>query len=405
MKRIISAILLLALLLTACGAGETVPQEAAAGENVPSGEAAEPVGEPPVTVKTPVSMELEHAIYDPSVERFTYFIHNDSGEAVEFGEEYAIQRWENGAWQALKAKGDTAWNAIAYGLQPGGTMARTCGFGMYKEKPTAGRYRLVKAVGGETLYAEFELGESIYTSNTPYGFEALEMLPLDYSAANASGMDMLFTNDGVTNGGAAEEFLHKVGMGASCQLRTVQDYGENAPMVTDIIYEKDCFLWRMWSGGDIIEKRFSYIVTDGADLYLANGADWENTLAYGSDKTLLLPEGAETLLAAAEEQMKARLEGDITRYQVWWSDETAGGLWSAGLWDGEPTTFSVSWHSSGGGGWGSSFNLQNWDGLETAIRALAWQADGKLLLTCDTVNGGVSRLCFDPESETLQNFG
>ena len=51
----------------------------------------------------------------------------------------------------------------------------------------------------------------------------------------------------------------------------------------------ESFLWRMLSGGEITEQRFSYLVTDGTDLYLSNGADWASTEGYGSDTAFLLP--------------------------------------------------------------------------------------------------------------------
>ena len=47
------------------------------------------------------------------------------------------------------------------------------------------------------------------------------------------------------------------------------------------------------------------------------------------------------------------------------------------------------------------YDLNRWDGLETAIWGLEWQEDGRLLLVCETADGGSSRLSFDPETEKL----
>ncbi|MBQ8801046.1 MAG: hypothetical protein IJZ52_02005 [Clostridium sp.] len=407
MKRKIAAMLAGALLLTGCSGETAAPQEKAEKEIVSSGEATEPEQEMTVTVKSMISLELEHDIYDPSVEQMTYLIHNDSEAAVTFGAEYAIQRLENGAWRELETKGDTAWIAIAYGLQPGATMAQTVSFALYKERPTAGTYRLVKQVESETLYAEFEVGESIYTAETPYGFAPLEQLPADYSAASAGDMDTVFTAEGVKNVGAVETFVRKAGLGVDCQLRTVQDYGEGAPMVIDVIHEKDHFFWRMWCDGDVTEKRFSYLVSDGETLYLTNGADWESQQRYGGNAVTpqLIPEGMTAeMVQAVEEQTAARKESNVTRYKVW-SEETEDGIWSAALWKGDSspktTEFSVEHSSSEGGSWGSIYDLKNWDGQETAITALEWQADGTLRLTCDTTEGSGSVLCFHPETEEL----
>lgn len=403
MRRIFMMILLLSLLLTACGVEETAPLEGTAELEPQQEEVKETDSEPGAYVR----LEIEHEVYDPSVKRYTYFITNGTNETIEFGEDYGLQHWKSGQWQDLKVKSNAGFNAIGYALQPGKSTALTFGFGIFKEKPKAGFYRLVKPIGDETYYAEFELGESPYTEEAPYGFAPLEDLPLDYGAASAGENDVVFTNDGVSNDAAAEEFLYKVKMSVSCQLRTVQDYGEGSPMVIDVIHENDTFLWRMWSDGDVTEKRFSYIVTDGTDLYLSNGADWENTLAYHSDKAFLVPEGTMTwLVPVVEEMMANRMEWNATRYKIW-SEDDGEGLWSAALRDGDipnsSTEFFVEWHSNGGGGRGSSYNLQNWDGLGTAIRKLEWRKDGTLLLTCDTLDGGTSRLIFDPESETLRS--
>ena len=393
MKKRVFALLLTALLLTGCGAPVQETEEVMP-EKVPQ---EEPVSEPGVGLL----LEMEHEVYDPSMECFTYFIRNGTDETVEFGEDYAIQHWEDGAWQNLNMKENAGWNAIGYALEPGGTSALTCGFGLYQERAEAGTYRLVKQVGDETLYATFELGDSPYTEETPYGFGPLEDLPLDYGADSATAEDVVFTGDGVTNEEAVETFLHKVGLDAACQLRTVQDYGEGAVMVIDVIYENDCFLWRMWNGGDVTEQRFSYIVTDGSALYLSNGADWESTLSYSSKKVFLVPEGfCADVIPLVEQEMGNRLEWNITRYKVW----SADGQWCVGLPDSEsssPTEFFVTWQKKGGGSRGSTYDLQSWDGLETAITALEWQEDGSLGLTCETAGCGISTLRFEPEAEKL----
>lgn len=384
--------LLLILLLTACGA-----QKAPA----PAEEPAPPAG--PVQEETvpeadvELFLELEHPVYDPSLTWYTYYIRNATEETVEFGEDYALQRREGDAWKDLTFRENAAFYAIGYALEPGGTMALTCGFGAFQEAPEDGTYRLVKTVGGHTLYAEFELGDSPYTAETPYGFAPLEALPKVYDADTAAEADVVYTNDGVKNGAAVEEFLYKVSLGVSCQLRTVQDYGENTAMLIDAIYKNGHFLWRMRQGDDVVEQRFSYIVTDGTDLYLSNGADWETAERYANKELAwLVPmETAGPELVSAVEKLTAdRLAASTARYRVW----SADGQWEAFLTE-NPTEFAVSFHDYSGGGRGSMYDLNYWDGLETAIWGLDWQGDGRLLLVCETADGGSSRLTFDPETE------
>lgn len=388
MKRIFGC-LLCVLLLAGCAAGGS-DGGAPRGENAP-----EPA---PAEAQEPgagLFMEMEHACYDASLDSYTYFVRNGTGRAVLFGADYSLQRQTGGGWEKVTLGVPSAFTAIGYELQPGGVMALTCSYNTLLK--TAGTYRLVKEVGGETLYAEFEIGDSPYTAETPYGFDPLEELPEDYGGASASDTDVVFTGDGVQNDGLAEEFLYKVSLGVPCQLRTVQDYGEGLPMVIDVIFENDSFLWRMRSGGVVYESRYAYIVTDGTDLYLSNGADWENTVRRDSEKAFLLPEGtAAWLVHAAEDMTASRLAGNAARYRVWSPD----GVWDAMLTE-EPTEFSVGWQKPGQGSRGGMYDLQDWDGLETAILSLAWQEDGRLRLDCETVTGGTGVLYFDPETEQL----
>lgn len=384
------------VLLTSCAGG---------GEQ----ETAEPEGPEQVEQTVPVedlapapeglTMELEHDAYDPSLTSYTYLIHNGTDETVEFGEPYAIQKKEDGGWVDLTMRDNVGWTAIGYVLEPGGTMALTCGFWLYEETPEAGKYRLTKEVGGALVTAEFTLGESIYTAETPYGFGPLEDLPERYGAADAAGTGaVVFTDTGTENSQAVGEFLQKAALGVPCQLRTVQDHGESDPMVIDVIYENDCFLWRMRSGDtDVTEQRLSYVVTDGTDIYLSNGADWDAGEQYGDQRVFLVPPLQGTEWVSQVESMTAdRLAWNVTRYKLWSDD----GIWCAELND-EPTAFSVSWQKPGEGSGGSTYDLADWDGLETAITGISWREDGKLTVKCETADGGISRLTFDPETETL----
>ena len=131
--------------------------------------------------------------------------------------------------------------------------------------------------------------------------------------------------------------------------------------------------------------------------YLSDGADWDAGERYGDRRIFLVPPLQGTAWVDRVEAMtEDRLAWNTARYKLW----SADGVWWARLTD-EPTAFSVSWQKPGEGSDGSTYDLRDWDGLETAITGLAWREDGKLTIKCETADGGTSRLTFDPETETL----
>lgn len=69
---------------------------------------------------------------------------------------------------------------------------------------------------------------------------------------------------------------------------------------------------------------------------------------------------------------------------------------------GLPTEFTVNGQEPDGGVWSGVYDLQNWDGTETAITGISWQGDGRtLLLSCITAERGTSTLIFDSGTEHL----
>ena len=388
MKKLLLGLLLL-LALTACD-GQSTPEP-------PESEGVMCVLTEPVPPdRDGLHIFVEREVYAPSLTTFTYFIYNHTDETVEFGEDYRIQRLaDDGVWVDLTPRENWGFTRIGLILKPGGEMSGTCTLDRYEEMPEPGSYRLVKPLGDREAEALFALGDSPYTVETPYGFGPLEDLPEDYRAASADCV--VFLKNGMKNPENLEAFLHKSRLGAPCQLRTVRYRGDGTPIITDVIYENGHFLRRERRDGAIMEQRFSYLVTDGQDLYLSNGADWASGEKYRDSRAPLIPvEAPAELINAVESATADRLEGNFTRCLVWSRD----GAWSAGLTD-TPTEFSVSWQKPGEGNWGEVHDLRNWDGLETAITGLSWREDGTLLLNCETAGGGSGTLCFDPEAKRL----
>ena len=348
-----------------------------------------------------LNMETEWMEYDPSVDSIWCILsYEGEGEPLEFGAEYRLEVQTDSGWEKVPWKNE-AWEDILYTLPAGESWAFPCVLSLFDYDFTEGTYRVVKdleVLPGEAeplpCWAEFTLRKGAAVSaEAPYGFGPMGEVPEygDPAELAASGA-VVFTEAGTENADAAETFLDKVSLGIPCQLRTLQSYYESWPMLIDVIYENGSFLWRMRTGGEITEKRFSYIVTDGADVYLSNGADWTATEAYDSDRAFLVPSGSGSgLLSVAQELMGGQTTGNTAWYRVWTQD---GGK-SAFL-TRTPTEFGVEGSDSG-----SLYDLGDWYDSAPSITGLAWQADGTLRLTCETAEGGTVCYDFDPESGYL----
>ena len=386
MRRICICLLAL-LVLAGCGEQETDAGEPPAEQETSSGSFS-------------LELDTEWDVYDPSAEEIWCILsYEGEGDPLEFGAEYRLEVQTDSGWEQVPFVEGTGWDSVLYTLHVGESWAFPCVLSLFDYSFTDGTYRVVKEIGDQTLTAEFTLTDgAAISAETPYGFGPMEDLPEDWDTAEAAASGaVVFTEAGVENSDAAATFLEKVSLGIPCQLRTLQNYYESWPMLIDVIYENDSFRWRMRTGGELTEKRFSYIVTDGTDVYLSNGADWDSTERYDSDKAFLLPSGSGgDLVPRAQELMADQTAGSTVRYRIW----SADGVWDASLTE-TPTEFGVGWQRPGEGSSGSLYDLGDWYDEAPAITDIAWQADGTLRLTCRLEAGGVQTFDFDPETGYL----
>lgn len=350
------------------------------------------------------TLTAERDAYDPSVETvWCVLSYEGEGEPLEYGASYWLDvREEDGTWTQVPLAENTGWDAVLYTLPSGEKQAFPCSLSMFDyDFSGGGTFRVVKEIGDQTLTAEFTLTDgAAISAETPYGFGPMEDLPEDWDTAEAAAIGaVVFTEAGVENSDAAETFLQKVSLGIPSQLRTLQNYYESWPMLIDVIYENDSFRWRMRTGGELTEKRFSYIVTDGTDVYLSNGADWDSTERYDSDKAFLLPSGSGgDLVPRAQELMADQTAGNITRYRLW----SPSGEWCVRRSEGDdPLDLSLVYSKPGYGSGSQGLDLGELRAGITGIRNMVWQADDTLHLTCETLGEGIQIFVYDPETEEL----
>lgn len=371
------------------------------------GEQETDAGEPPAEQETSsgsfsLELDTEWDVYDPSAEEIWCILsYEGEGDPLEFGAEYRLEVQTDSGWEQVPFVEGTGWDSVLYTLHVGESWAFPCVLSLFDYSFTDGTYRVVKEIGDQTLTAEFTLTDgAAISAETPYGFGPMEDLPEDWDTAEAAAIGaVVFTEAGVENSDAAETFLQKVSLGIPSQLRTLQNYYESWPMLIDVIYENDSFRWRMRTGGELTEKRFSYIVTDGTDVYLSNGADWDSTERYDSDKAFLLPSGSGgDLVPRAQELMADQTAGNITRYRLW----SPSGEWCVRRSEGDdPLDLSLVYSKPGYGSGSQGLDLGELRAGITGIRNMVWQADDTLHLTCETLGEGIQIFVYDPETEEL----
>jgi len=388
MKRIWICLICLALLLAGCGKKnaevEVPPAVMPVHQETPEVE----------VVSGSFLLSTQQAVYSTQTKQLYFYLENQSEKEIMTGRDHSLQVLEGEKWTDVPFREDYAWTAEGLLVPPGKTIALTCNLEMFDyDFSHGGSFRITKTVEGVLCTAEFRISEEAEEEIRI----RLEELPADYGAGSAEETAVVFTGDGVKNGKAVLDFLDQYALGVPGSLRTVQDYGEGAVMVIDVTYENDHFLWRMWDGGAVTEKRYSYLVTDGTDVYLSNGADWDSTRTYNSEKTRLIPLSDRTAAAQVETLTEARLAGNITRYRVW-SPGEGPYLWSAGLTD---TAGEFSVERRGNGVQGRLYTLEELGKEEREIRNLDWEEDGLLLLTCKSRDSSTEFLRFDPEKEEI----
>ena len=358
-----------------------------------------------------VVLSVEYPVYDKSVTAFNYSITNNTEETVTFGQAFAVEALLDGVWKSLPVLDGVGWESIGYLVEPGDTWSNSFSFWLYDYEVADGTYRLIKSVTvGETerfLCREFTIGESGITGDTPYGYEDLEDLPAEIDLETFA-CDLATDAVGEIKAGSQEQvaaFFEKVAMGTPSMMRLVSITREGDPILYDVIYENDHFLYRVDRSRDryadqdgqtaeIYQQRYSYLVTDGEYIYLSDYAslEFQNSktrhLEAGSNVILCLEnfEGGEDLAAAVEEMTEERLAGNRTMARYWSED----GTYWVGLTE-EKNSFSVSSKS-----FGEVRTLPETAGEDAEIYSAQWlTADRVQLLFTSDESGGMYRAVYD----------
>ena len=374
-----------------------------------------PYGEADFDASGAVTLATERSSYDISVESYTYLITNNTEETIQFTPDYMIEYQQDGQWYTLPRseayqEGSVPQNTTS--VAPGETGSGSFSFWSYDFTVKEGTYRLIKPVGGLLCQAEFTIGPK--DTGAEGGYIPLEQLPEELDLEELD-CDLILDAAGAPAGGGEErvlDFFREVAQGNPAKLRMVVSTQEGDPIVCDVVFADNHFLYRQdatrdrYGSGGITQRRYSYLVTDGDALYLSDFAslsyaDGQRTLAAGQQRLLeaeALPGGWGELTAAVEQMTERRLASDATMARYY----SADGVYWVNL-TAEPLDYTVTSRS-----YGMSRTLtelpEEAEGLE--IVSAQWLSETQVQLNCaGGPNSQVWYAVFDLEAETVVSAG
>lgn len=280
-----------------------------------------------------IVVETEFQVYGRDAPWVSYTITNNTSEELVYGAPFGIEVRLDGKWYQVPFPENTAWITIGYILKANETNVGRFSFSQLDYKMADGQYRLTKAIGDNLYFAPFQVGKSPITAETPFGYQALEKLPKDYSQVEAAGNgDIVITFGETKNADRLNKFVNKAALGMPAMVRIVQYTVEGDPIITDFIYKQtqsDYYLYRQDNSRDafggtgigITEKIYSYLITDGEALYLSNCAGMAQLETYVNAELLEIaptatPADLTDLPSIVNVLTEKRLDGSIIRYKV-----------------------------------------------------------------------------------------
>jgi len=349
-----------------------------------------------IPVSGTVLMDTQFPVYAKDTEQIQVALCNGSGETLEFGSRWQMEVYKDGTWMRIPFRENTAFHDLLYCLMPGGIHVFTVHTASLDYTLTEGTYRIVKQTEGDfgaAYSAEFTVGVSRVGKNSPYGYAPLESLPHDhYGSAYEDGV-IYVGSLGQKDSTAVDAFFSQYKMCMNTQLRLAMNNGSGI-ILEDILCERKLGSWRIRyrrdetrCGGEITESIYSYLVSDGEEIYLSNEPQ------YAKDTAVQIPLlkdydwiGHDSVKAWLKEQGKKFGDFDPLRPAFWSPD----GRKLVVLHD-EPLQFSLSQLHENGGEEGHMTGIAGMAGKSgmKKISSVLWSPDSETtVLVCETDRKG-----------------
>ncbi len=293
-----------------------------------------------------VEFYIQHTIYDKNIKRIAYMIENHTALELNYNYHDELEVFLNGEWYGIPLHRDIDDTAMT--LHANGKIGDVFYWNIEDYNLPEGKYRMIKAlndfVGGvagefgkRRYYAVFEIGDSQYTNDTPYGYDKLEHLPKEYTQQMAIKNDDVVLIEGgkSINTGNIQYFMEDVALGLPSFLRITRYLKNGDVIITDLEYTNWGDAWTKGFGYEyyytcdstrtknntITTEVYPYIITDGNNAYLSHWSSWENKQNYQGESIKYLfsksnGQLAENAIKQIENDMKERMNRQSTEYKM-----------------------------------------------------------------------------------------
>ena len=232
-----------------------------------------------------VILRTQYPVYDPSCEYVQVIIDNYTDEQVRYGEHWKIDQKIDGEWQPVEFK-NYGFNDIGLGADAHSGNAYSCRLSMLASELEEGEYRILKEIDGEVYAAEFRIGDSPVTAESPHGFVPLEQLPADYTSVDAAadGAVVVSQDGSITNGDKLTDFFRYAELYYWLgQLRVAHEQTDGSLILIDVIRsrpERIDIITDTTRGADggIKARYFRFFHGKDGQIYAANFVDFEYDL-------------------------------------------------------------------------------------------------------------------------------
>ena len=389
----------------------------------------EPDGEIRMTARFPV--------YDESCEYMTVIIENGSSEVAEFGEAWYLEKYVLGSWMDVPRKEDYVVVSILRILNPGGKYAFDCRLTGFIGDIEKGRYRIIKEINGSTYTAEFEIGESEITAESPFGYEPAARLGYDKVRADRDGACGLY-EDEIVNEDRLIAFLEETqvnGLQAQIRLYTRSDDGKM--YYTDIVKLKhpvyrvttweqdavDAVRLKLFSSSDInafgeykpkLEELiqvhyYDSLVTDGKAVWLSAYSDLRD-IAPDKDDLCIVPEKYASDAVKDWIKNSFAMQTEELTYSVWNKDgsrKASAKMESEFYKDWQNTYFISIYNDYGYSTKGYTCGIQN--GIfemnkDGGIREFLWTDEKTVMMRAEDGKGNYYYEFYDTEEEKRLSY-